>query len=309
MDSQTDIYELKIELKIKNLLGHRSLLDWCKEISDEFITQTKQTAPPFCVAKFLPHRRIKAIHDRHISISGRIEKNDAGFLLKMNPDKFQSQKYYNFVLAHEVAHTFFYDTKKIHPIDISGFSPGSIYLEYLCNKIARFLLIPTKAIEDDLSQLPQLNTVDFTLEIINGLIAKYATSDYTLLTRLIVDEPLWKCLFFRFKYFKEIDCWKLIDTFKPRYINSFVPQADKKKGKMDPKKYPTAKSSLNKFLRQLNKELIESKRITKRVCARELYGEPLGSLNSIYDSEDEVTVHTSYYHKEKIINLLIPLHN
>ncbi len=308
----TDEYEYKIELKIKNLLEGKSLQNWCKDISNNFLVETEQTTPPFSITKFLPHRNIKALHDENLSLTGKIEKKQNGFLLKLNPKKIKSGQYYNFVLAHEIAHTFFYDVNSPEPIDISGLVPSSFYLEYLCNKIARYLLIPAKSIEEEIENIPSIESYEFNLSYVSILLEKYNTSSFTFLTRIIVDEPLWNAVFIRFKYFDETSNWKLTETYKPRYLNPsefFIPLPDKNKHFDNPHKFPTAKSNLNSFLQELYKDLLVKKRLNKIIDAKEIKGAPLETFLNKFPDDFKLLLHTSVHKETNTINILIPLSN
>jgi len=309
MDYLKNDYVGQLEEMLRDLLQGRSLEQWCDEISNQFIEQTGQTTPPFSLTKFLPYRRIIAEHDNSISVAGQIEKSKDNFILKINPKLAANKNYYNYVFGHEIAHTFFYDITGVEPIDISGLPVGSKYLEYLCNRIARYLLIPSRPIKKILSHNKPISDSDFSLKVISDLLQTFETTSPILLTRIIIDEPLWNCIFLRFKNFKEVtpDTWKLIDVYQPREFSSkryFIASINKQEG-VD--KLHTVKGNLFHFINELKNEHVNKKRLYKKVPISSLKGDPLTTFIKNYKSKSDVIIHSSYYDREATINLMVVL--
>src|SRR3989338_347069 len=312
MMGQSDRYEKKIELLLSNVLQGRSLTQWCSEISKQYLIETKQTVPPFSVLKFLPYRKTNLKHDKNLTVDGKIEVKGEVFIITLNVKKLSTDFDYNFLLAHELAHTFFYDISKSIPANLTILPPGSGYLEYVCNKIARFLLMPSGVIQEELKKLPQITDDSFTLSIINDLVNKFQVSHVNLLARIIGDETLWNCLFLRFEYFNTDKSWRLREKYLPRYLNSqkyFIPPPDKHKKEDSPEKYPSAKNSFLCFISSLESELIKrkGKRTSKRIYISEITGPPLTTFFSNINNGEKVLIHASMGIKNKKINFLLPL--
>jgi len=303
MNRRYNDFEQKIELKLKNHLSGKSITEWCKSISNQYLFETNQIEPPFSIKKYLPIRKIHTEHDSNISVTGQIKPTDSGFLLKINPEKIKSEQYYNLTLAHEIAHTFFYNTNDKDTKNLLGLTPGSKYLEYLCRKLARFLIIPSISIEKEILKYPNILSKDFNLSIVNDLMHKYRTSAFVLLTRLISDEIIWDALFLRFQFYNNI--WRLKESFKQSGI--FLPPPNSRKTKSDPERYPSAKKKLDEFLNNIWIELKEKKRVSKEVKISELNDKPLVSLFNELDENELVLVHFSLDRINNLVNIFIPL--
>jgi Zn-dependent peptidase ImmA (M78 family) len=109
-----------------------------------------------------------------------------------------------FSIAHELAHTFFYDIAKSTPAIAKKFTSGGgrtelENLERHCNTIASHLLLPTRLLASDFLRLKFI-----TPESISGLAQKAGVSLQALLLRLDKSDSLFIKRYFR-------GCFVLVD--------------------------------------------------------------------------------------------------
>lgn len=117
---------------------------------------------PIPLGQIAQQQKVKQISFRPLLVPGCLEVKDDGFNIYVNSDKEQSSVYsawardarqeirlpgrMRFTIAHEIAHTLFYDTKSMPPRDL--FEPEDAEkaqaLESLCNAAAAEFLLPEK---------------------------------------------------------------------------------------------------------------------------------------------------------------------
>ncbi|MDB5148192.1 MAG: hypothetical protein JWQ57_2212, partial [Mucilaginibacter sp.] len=285
-----------------------SLDEWCAEIGNEFLLTTNQIDPPYSFLKLLPFRKIKFNQDTNLFVSGKIELEETGFVLKINPLRLSNKQQYNLTFAHEIAHTYLYNFQNGYPIESSGFLPTSTHIEYLCNKIARYLIIPSTSLKRELMTLPKMGSPEFDFKCINRLCEIYETTPYVILKRCIHDELYWNVLSLKFKYFSEDKSWKLFSFHFPQYLNSnknkskfFIPPGVLKS------KRPSAKKELAFFLNNIYLELKYNPIINKLVLLKDFVGEPLHSVFNNVISDNPILIYLSLDNDSNSINLIIPL--
>ena len=308
MQNLKSSYEEKIQNTLRNFFGSRSIDDFCIDIGNNFLISTEQIEPPFSLLKLISQKRIKVIFDKTILVSGMLEAIIDGFILKINPEKIKNKQYYNLTLAHEIAHTYFFNTNARFPNDVSGLLTTSPELEYMCNKIARFLIIPPISLKSILESGPIIGSDLFSFKIVIKLCEIYQTTQYVILKRCIHDELHWNALFVKFKFFKNDKTWKLDSIIYPQYLASttnkssfFVPKGVSKD------KIPSAKGRLADFLNKTYVQLKSEPILNKTICLKEVIDAP---LHSIFNKEKLNFTHLVYLSLDvntDSISLLIPL--
>lgn len=300
-------YEEDIQNSLKSFLRSKSLDEFCINIGNNFLELTGQVEPPFSILKLISQKQITLIFDKTLLVSGKIETGPKGFIIKVNLEKIKNKQYYNLTLAHEVAHTYFFNTSSQNPSDISGLLTTSPALEYLCNKIARFLVVPSISLLKSLEDLPKIGSELFSFRNVVKLCEIYQTTPYVIFKRCIHDELHWNVLYLKFKYFSDDKTWKLTSSHYPQYISSienrskfFIPQSSVKN------KWPSAKKALARFLNDVYLELKYNPIINKIVTLKDIIGEPLHSI--FHDiADDQLLIHLSLDDEINCINLIVPL--
>lgn len=114
--------------------------------------------PPFAPAKYAPLRGVKEIVYKDMEVDGRLIPSANGFVIELRKDRSHERK--NFTCAHELGHTFFYEsvpTIKYRTVT-SNQSHHDEEEERLCNIAASELLLPSpivSKIAQDYSPSPQ----------------------------------------------------------------------------------------------------------------------------------------------------------
>lgn len=305
-------FELNIEKKLNELLENKSIDEWCDQLAGDFMRDTEQKNPPFnFVESYLDKRKIKINPpSESITVKGKMDVTSEGFIIEINSSLQNNESQYRFTLAHELAHTFFYDYHSSPPRDLSGFAVGSKYIEFLCNKIARSILVPRQSLEETLKKFLLPSDKNFELYSINELSQLYKVTYSVMLSRLITDLEIWNCVLLRFKRYGT-DSWKLIETYKPKSIfydkNYFIPNGQKVRKEGGTEKYPSAKKEFDKLLHLIEHELERKNRFSLSVRKSILNNPPIATFVSHHFTGEKVFIHTSMQQNSKIINVCIPL--
>jgi Zn-dependent peptidase ImmA (M78 family) len=303
--------EAKLSSKLSDFMGSFNLDAWVDVLITNFLDQTKQTYPPFHLYNYLQYRKIKSCTDNtNICVRGKINTERDGFRIEFNSNLLSDKAQFRFTIAHEIAHTFFYDIQKSPPINVSGLTSDSKYIEQLCNKIARNLLIPGNSIKSIIAQFPFPLQQGFSLNVLSKLSTIYQVNFSILLRRIIFDEELWRCVFLRFRYIDEKEWpWKLIEHYKPKSIHYnkdyYVPSTLSIYAIARTKKWPSAKKGLHDFLNTLYSQNEPYHSLTMEVTT--LYHPPMLTLvKKIYQGKKEITLYAYLQKDAGIINLCLP---
>lgn len=106
------------------------------------VLESGLTKPPFRPASFAHLRKVTDIVQRNMKVEGRLLPCDEGFIIELRKDRPHERK--NFTCAHEIAHTFFYEsvpTIKYRALasTVPQHDPEE---EMLCNVAAAEMLMP-----------------------------------------------------------------------------------------------------------------------------------------------------------------------
>lgn len=311
MKSIQNSFELNIEKKLSDFLENKSIDEWCDQVASDFMFETQQKKPPFNFGdSYLKKRKVTLVtNSKSITVRGKMDVIKEGFIIEINPS-IKNEFQYRFTLAHELAHTFFYDYDYRPPRDLSGFSVGSKYIEFLCNKVARNILVPRSSLEETLKSFLLPSDKNFELSTINELSTLYKVTYSVMLSRLITDLEIWKCILLRFKCDEE-GSWRIIETYKPKSIfydkNYFIPNGNRIKNVSGEEKYPSAKKDLNILLREIEKELRRKNRCSLNVKKSILNNPPISTFVTNHFLSEKVFIHTSMQYNSGVINVCIPL--
>lgn len=122
------------------------------------VIESGMTGPPYPPASYAAHRKVQQIIHRDMEVDGRLLPCPKGFIIELREDRPQERK--NFTCAHELGHTFFYEsvpTIKYRTLT-SSHPHHDQEEEMLCNIAAAELLMPSLVfnnIAKDYSVSPQ----------------------------------------------------------------------------------------------------------------------------------------------------------
>lgn len=111
--------------------------------AEMLLMESGMTEPPFSPTVYAPLRSVKEVLYRDIKIDGRLIPFDDGFIIELRKDR--PAERINFTFAHELAHTFFYES--VPSVKYRTNTPDHPQHdedeERLCNIAASELLMPT----------------------------------------------------------------------------------------------------------------------------------------------------------------------
>lgn len=305
--------------KLEPLTNGIPLQEWVEFISNKLYQESKNGTDYVHLEKYFELRKIKnCVHNNDLAVDARLINNGTSFTIQLKDyGERNDPRKQRFLIAHEIAHTFFFNISRESIIDYHFFPAGSKEIEFLCNRIARGILMPNIILINKLQRVGSLDDVGFSLDQINKLCETFRVPYTVLLNRIILDTGFWKCLFLRFRNYKtEENNWKLRERYLPAIywnnIKAFIPQEDHKKNKDDPNRYPSAKGELKSTFDSVYLELKEKKRLTKRLSLESINDSPIkGFLKTYFNTSEKVTFHFSLgnlrYSTIEYLNVCIPL--
>lgn len=176
----------------------RKWRNWRQHIADRCDVLTRGISPPISLQEIFIRCNVKKVVFQPLLVEAALAINDDSFVVFVNCDESSKSAYQlafnsadlqgrylpgriRFSLAHELIHTFFYDTEK-HPYVNRLNSANTKVIESLesaCNFGASLLLLPTRPLKTDTDKKDILS-----LNNIIHLARKYQVSIECLITRL-----------------------------------------------------------------------------------------------------------------------------
>lgn len=253
-----------LERRLSTLFRETSLKEWVENSVSRLLHLSNQSYPPTNFSKELyKHRRIESI--KYVSdikpFWGRLKIADKGFEIELFPPKKTSVFWARYSLAHEIAHTFFYNIKNWPPKPLVYIEPRDIELEWLCDFIAKSLFVPFAWLNEELNKIPPFYDKNFSFNPIFNLKRKFKTPIQIILERIVEDLDLWNCVILQFtKISPEFvsdeeknenkDEWRLTWHTLPLKGTDklFIPRGRAKEGGR--RVYPRAKGNILKFIEE-----------------------------------------------------------
>ncbi len=317
----------ELNAKMSFLLGNDSLTKWCENIGNSYYKDEFITGNEIDLGKVAKDRKIIKIINSAILVPSKLVPSKKGFTLQIKAklnSSLNSKHKKKLIIAHEIAHTFFFDISGEFPVDNTPFNQGYYRFERLCDYIGRCIIVPEKYLLDFLDNKSFTNpkNQDFNIKIISELKKKLNISREIILQRLIHDLELWNIAYFEFiKVQEETEYkksnpntyrWILFKVIIPKSyykMEAFIPPEDAKKKVSNPKKYPSAKDNLKIFL---NNCTSDNKSFTLNKI-KDIQADPLDNFLG-YHFDKDALVNISYEReitrKKNIkINLCINLNN
>lgn len=249
----------RLEHSLSSILNGLTLREWAETKASGLLSVSNQTSPPLELelsSPLLQARRIKKIeYKRGLPEWGRLIIGNDGFVVELSPTRKYPAPWFRFNLAHEMAHTLFYNIESWPPLRTIYVEPGNRDLEWLCWLVARCLLIPADWLRRQIESYPKLGSKKFSIKVLYQLEQDFAVPWQIVAERLIQDLGLWNCILLKFtlsrnfsesfgeeKRFWHLN-WQMIPVKGTDEL--FIPVGRRIEGKM---KFPRAKGVLAKFL-------------------------------------------------------------
>jgi hypothetical protein len=146
---------------------------------------------------------LKARRIREIKFKQKLPENarlcigEEGFRIELASEK-KSFSWLRFTLAHEIAHSLFFDIEEWPPAPLISMIQGDRDLEWLCWQLARCLLVPQAWLKDHLSAFSSLSSPDFSLEVLFALERTFSVPWKVIAQRIVEDLGLWRVVLLQF---------------------------------------------------------------------------------------------------------------
>lgn len=247
----------RLEHLLASITKGRPLQQWAEDVTFSSLEIANQQRPPVELGgELLRSRRIRRVKklSRDIPERARVLPGKDGFVVEIT-ERYLSNRYYAFwsrlLLAHEIAHTFFYDVSSSPPRQLIFLDSDNRDYEYLCDYLARALLMPTPWLQEQLRILPYPGSNKFSLGILEELKKIFKVPWQVISRRIITDLALWNCIILQFSMLNENNerepKWHLKSHIIPPRIrkNLYIPMGHKRDSV---RKLPSTKGLLTDFV-------------------------------------------------------------
>jgi len=301
----------RLELILSDILRGRNLTDWVEETVEQLLESVGQVDPPVKISRELC--KLRKITDIRYELGihpvwGRLEIEDNGFAAVLSPScKAKGWFWPQFALAHELAHSLFYDIKELPPVNRVYLEPGNRDLELLCRYIAKCFFIPASWLREHIDRYPQLGSPEFSLTILDQLAETFSVPWQIVAERLVEDSLLWNCIVLQFREINQSQtsmqgemkpCWRL--TWQTRPVKGteklFIPIGRRMKdGYM---KFPLAKGSIAKLITECEEIGERVSTYEKEIPCQVLNSQTTGNLGKFLSGISETNSVLAYIHYE-----------
>jgi hypothetical protein len=236
---------------------------------------------------------------------GRLSVESQGFAAELLPTRKSSGAWHQFTLAHEIAHTLFYDIGTWPPRQLVYLEPGNRDLEWFCYYIAKCLMIPVDWLRSQINRSLQPSSEHFSLSVLLDLARMFSVPWQIAAERLVEDLGAWNCIMLRFTARREINncpedkkgqvAWHLDWQTIPEKGTQglFIPIGRRRKG--GKVRFPRAQGAIVQFI----EECVQSARHTQFlrrtvISSKTLSCRAVGSLHKFLRTlwnVDEFPVH------------------
>ena len=188
----------KLEILLSNILANKSLLDWIDDQLSHFFKKSSQLIPPINIENLLKIRKINKIQIKQDITWGTLRVVPNGFIIEMTPHRKHNTYWGRFVIAHEIAHTLFYDIDQEPPKNLVQRNINNYDLEWLCSYIARNILVPKQCAQDFLDKSKNYEKA-FSLNTLIQFERKFRVPRRIMAERLIEDLNFSNCIILQFQ--------------------------------------------------------------------------------------------------------------
>jgi Zn-dependent peptidase ImmA (M78 family) len=319
---------------VLNSYGYSSPEKWILDQVHKLLSEAKQLTPPINLEALCSQRHISVVYKNDIpDATLRVENNK--FIAEVRQTK-QYSKRWRFSIAHEIAHTFFYDLSRV-PIE-RVFHRYSAYEdeERLCDIAASEILMPETLIKQLIKYIPKPGDSNFSLQIFLNLLKKFNVSADAMARRLCEDLNIWNSIIMGSRWlsknsssinseFTDSPKWRLEWYYAPKEIRKqlYIPSINthpRMRFKIIEEAYQLKKPTINSEpisnfkLGNLSKVI---KQIAKTKTEHRIYATPISmrrtesSQLTLYhnDKKIEKEIIKPAHHQKAEVIICIPLAN
>ncbi len=244
----------RLEVILAGQLRGNSLFEWAERVTLETLRKAGQSRPPIEVnAELLRSRKVESVEFvKSLPERARLEVRGDRFAVQIDSRFSGNLRWRRFLLAHELAHTFFYEIDAGPIRSQLLLRSGDPALEWLCSYLAKCLLMPTGALQNIwFSEISGKTTLD--LSALLRLSQLFGLPWSVVAERLVEDTGLWQIilLYWQLERGSQDPSWRLVWQAAPASVprSLFIPIGRRQpSGEM---RYPRAKGKLSELLNQL----------------------------------------------------------
>jgi hypothetical protein len=245
----------RIENSLSDVLRGTSVQNWAERTAFELLQESGENGPPVTLelsTRLLQTRKIKDIkYILGLPENGRLSIGQEGFSIELARNVKFSLGWLRLTLAHEFAHSLFYDIQEWPPSPLVSTMPGDRDLEWLCWQVAKTLLVPQAWLREHIEKSPAFSSPDFSLAVLYELEKTFSVPWKVIAQRLVEDLKLWNVVILHFVKGDELegrsDNWYLKWHTAPLEGTEmlFIPFGGRREGTV---KLPQAKGNLLEFI-------------------------------------------------------------
>ena len=293
----------RLEKRLSDVLRGQSLKTWAEGRTAELLETSNQHGPPLLLetsSPLLKKRRIKRVSYKvGLPERGRLSIESDGFAIEVAPTSKRLGQWSRFVLAHELAHSLFFNVEEWPPLPLISFEPGNRDLEWLCWYLAKCLLVPSRWVLRELSHKPTPDSDGFSFSILYRLEKLFSAPWRIIAQRLVEDLNLWNCAILQFTKLPDravqdgsVSSWYL--AWQTRPITGaeglFIPIGRRENGVM---KFPSAKGTLAEFISDCFERGLQESNFSAWVSHETLNAGATGNLKKFIADEPQIGFHCS----------------
>lgn len=175
---------------LRSRYGHQSLSSIIRNIAKEFLAAANQDKPPIYLHSLFDTRHVTAYSELKTVTSGRLVIDKAGFRIEVQ-NGYETRT--RFTLAHEIAHTVFYDLESSSPKRLLH-GARTKEEEYFCNMLAAEILMPFWMIEGELKKFRAGNEDTSPVLLFQQLARIFKVSLEAMIRRVVEDLQIYKAV-------------------------------------------------------------------------------------------------------------------
>jgi len=243
----------RLEATLASQLQGTPLFEWAERTTLEVLRKAGQNCPPIEMSDhLLKSRKVDSVEFvGSLPERARLEVRRDGFGVQMDSRFSRNLFWRRFLLAHELAHTLFYQVESEPPASRLLVRPGNSELEWLCSYLAKCLLMPIGALREIWHSETGKARVD--ISILFRLSQRFLLPWSIVAERLVQDAGLWRVILLHWQLERNCEdpSWRLVWQVAPADVppGLFIPIGRRQpSGEM---RYPRAKGQLAKLLYQL----------------------------------------------------------
>jgi hypothetical protein len=253
---------LRLQPQLTSLLGGLQLAEWIESTAMRAIAATGQGGPPLAIHRGCPLLQSRRVTQLRYNVKlpeiARLIVHNNGFVIEVSTPSHYQLPWFRFYVSHEISHTLLYNIETHPPFSLVNLEPGNSDLEWLCDSLAKRILVPETWLRKHLAYQPHPGDEMFALSSIFETAKAFGAPWQVILERTIEDTGMWNCVVLRFALSteerqpdsEEREVWRMTWNCAPRNgcTGLYIPRGQQTRAA---RKYPRADGKLGHLLGEL----------------------------------------------------------